>query len=66
MITGAATEVLPDLGAGVLFRAGPGGGGRDGPDPVRRGWVSSIARKGPWTACGRWRGTPGTAARAPA
>ena len=47
MITGAATEVLPDLGAGVLVRAGPGGGGRDGPDPVRRGWVSSIARKGP-------------------
>jgi hypothetical protein len=52
MITGAATEVLPDLGAGVLVRAGPGGGGRDGPGPVRRGRVSSIARKGPRTACG--------------
>ena len=26
--------------------------------------VKAAARKGPWTACGRWRGTPGTAARA--
>src|ERR1035441_9798363 len=45
MITGAATEV--PLGAGAIVRAGHIGGGRDGPDPVRRGRVSNIARKGP-------------------
>jgi hypothetical protein len=43
MTTGAATEV--PLGAGALVRAGHIGGGRDDPDPVRRGRVSNIARK---------------------